>query len=346
MRFSILVPCYNGEATIEECVGSVLNQSFGDWELVLVDDGSIDASGAICDNLAAAHPDRIRAVHQPNGGLIAARRRGIQEAAGDYCLFLDADDAFERESLSLLDECLTLTGAEMILFPYEEWYEKSGIRIPGAPVFRDGSVFMGMGKEPVYEELIRSWRLNNLCTKCIQTSLLKNDPTDYGAFGKNPYTEDLLQTLYPITMAEKIAYLATPLYLYRKSPESISAKAEPGKISQQLNTPVMDLLRTFMTKWGMEDPKNVDAFCQRKMQGMATLFWQYWRAAATREQKKALMEYPWEQHLTAEDKAFLKSGSMRPRLRTQITAILGQKKAALTLIGWTGAAMMRIRHGA
>lgn len=83
-QFSIIIPVYRVEEYLEKCVDSILAQTCQDFELLLIDDGSPDGSGAICDRYAAAHPNQVRALHQPNGGAGAARNRGIELAQGDY----------------------------------------------------------------------------------------------------------------------------------------------------------------------------------------------------------------------------------------------------------------------
>ena len=91
-QFSIIIPVYRVEEYLEKCVDSILAQTCQDFELLLIDDGSPDGSGAICDRYAASHPNQVRALHQPNGGAGAARNRGIELAQGDYLLFVDGDD--------------------------------------------------------------------------------------------------------------------------------------------------------------------------------------------------------------------------------------------------------------
>lgn len=88
---SIIVPVYNCIKTIYKCVESIREQSFRDWELLLIDDGSSDGSGNVCDQFAAAD-SRIRVVHRKNGGVSAARNAGIDLAAGEYVMFCDGDD--------------------------------------------------------------------------------------------------------------------------------------------------------------------------------------------------------------------------------------------------------------
>lgn len=88
---SIIVPVYNAEKTLERCVDSILNQTYGDFELLLVNDGSQDASGAICDHYAA-RDSRIRVFHRENAGVSAARNLALAHAVGSYLQFLDSDD--------------------------------------------------------------------------------------------------------------------------------------------------------------------------------------------------------------------------------------------------------------
>ena len=98
---SIIVPAYNCIKSLEYCVRSILCQSCADFELILVDDGSSDGSGELCDTLAAKD-DRIRVIHKPNGGVSSARNAGIAAAAGEYITFCDSDDYLEPDYLATL----------------------------------------------------------------------------------------------------------------------------------------------------------------------------------------------------------------------------------------------------
>ena len=91
---SIVVPVYNVEAYLSECLESIINQSFASWELLLVDDGSLDNSGLICDKYATID-HRILVFHKSNGGVSSARNLGIKEASGEWITFVDADDLVE-----------------------------------------------------------------------------------------------------------------------------------------------------------------------------------------------------------------------------------------------------------
>lgn len=98
---SVIVPVYNVENYLTECVSSILNQTFLDFECILVDDGSTDASGALCDVLSQKD-ERIRVIHQKNGGLSAARNTGLDAAKGRYISFVDSDDVVGAHFLEVL----------------------------------------------------------------------------------------------------------------------------------------------------------------------------------------------------------------------------------------------------
>ena len=98
---SVIVPVYRAEKFLDACVESVLSQTFTDWELLLIEDGSPDGSGALCDEYAAKDP-RVRAFHQENGGVSSARNLGLAHAEGQCIAFLDSDDGFEPETLATL----------------------------------------------------------------------------------------------------------------------------------------------------------------------------------------------------------------------------------------------------
>lgn len=114
MFFSIITPVYNAAAHLEECIESVLNQTFTDWELILVDDGSTDESASLCDRYAERDP-RIRVFHTVNSGASAARNVGLAHAQGDFIAFLDSDDRLEEPYLSKIQEKIASHKAEVYL---------------------------------------------------------------------------------------------------------------------------------------------------------------------------------------------------------------------------------------
>ncbi len=114
---SVICPVYQAEAYLRRCVDSVLAQSFTNFELLLVDDGSTDRSGVICDEYAAKD-GRVHVIHQANGGVCSARNRGIEEARGEYTIHVDPDDWVEPDFLSILYEKAQGEGADMVFCDY------------------------------------------------------------------------------------------------------------------------------------------------------------------------------------------------------------------------------------
>lgn len=126
--FSVIVPIYNVEPWLRACVGSVLAQTFRDFELILVDDGSPDGSPALCDQLAG-EDDRITVIHQPNRGVVAARRTGLERASGEYICFLDGDDAVAPDWLENAAAHAVAHGCpDMLLFGLT--FDRNGQREP------------------------------------------------------------------------------------------------------------------------------------------------------------------------------------------------------------------------
>ena len=123
MKYSIVVPVYDVEHYLNQCLDSVLLQDCGDFELIVVDDGSTDRSPEICDAYARAD-GRVRVIHQENRGVSAARNAGIRAAGGDFLLLLDSDDFWTEPSmLTELTALLDKTDADVILFRVRAWFE-------------------------------------------------------------------------------------------------------------------------------------------------------------------------------------------------------------------------------
>ena len=105
ITFSVIIPIYNVEAFLKECIDSVLQQTYKDYEIILVDDGSTDESGAIADTYARNYPG-INVIHRNNGGLSAARNTGIEAAKGRYIIFVDSDDYIDKNALLNFANCV------------------------------------------------------------------------------------------------------------------------------------------------------------------------------------------------------------------------------------------------
>ena len=122
MRFSLIIPVYKVEKYIDKCVGSVLKQDFDDYEILLVDDGSPDNCGKICDDYADKYAN-IVSLHKENGGLSDARNYGLQYAQGEYILFLDSDDWIAKGCLHVFDKVIGTEHPDVVETTLIEAYE-------------------------------------------------------------------------------------------------------------------------------------------------------------------------------------------------------------------------------
>ena len=122
---SVIIPVYNAEKYLEKCVGSVLAQAEKDLEFILVDDGSTDGSGSLCDSLAEKD-SRIKVIHKENGGVSSARNRGLAEAAGEYIAFIDSDDWIEPDMYRNMLRAARENAADVVMCDaVKEYYNKS-----------------------------------------------------------------------------------------------------------------------------------------------------------------------------------------------------------------------------
>lgn len=122
-KFSVIVPVYKVEEYLKKCVDSILNQTFQDFELILVDDGSPDFCPQMCDAYANAD-SRVRVVHKPNGGLVSARNAGIAVATGDYICYVDGDDWIDQRLLEVVyTEAIEQHAPDMVIFGFSRVFD-------------------------------------------------------------------------------------------------------------------------------------------------------------------------------------------------------------------------------
>ena len=127
---SVIVPVYNVEKYLEECVESVLSQTFTDYELLLIDDGSTDSSGDLCDQIAKRDV-RVRVIHKSNRGSSSARNKGVDEAKGEWIIFLDSDDKWaDKDGLGRLYDYATRNNLDALRFEYQSMNDDMTVRLP------------------------------------------------------------------------------------------------------------------------------------------------------------------------------------------------------------------------
>ena len=301
MKFSILVPVYNVEQYLEECIQSILNQTFQDFELILVDDGSKDESGLICDKLANQFPDRIKVVHKENQGPLAARCDGIKNATGDFCIFVDSDDFIEPDLLETLESYLKQDETlDMILYSF--YYNRDGKREERKKyVLPNESAWEGDGKKELYEKLLYTPDITSIWTKAIRTSILKSDETDYTQYyGKN-MAEDLLQSLYPMTVARRILFIDRPLYAYRINTESISRSFRPETIFKKNTLHVYEKMLEYLPVWNLDNAETRQRLEARWFHETMYFMTKYYEGSVNKEDRNKVLQYEWSSMLPGQN---------------------------------------------
>ena len=209
---SVVIPVYNVEKYLSKCVDSVLSQSFTDYEILLIDDGSTDNSGKLCDNYAEKY-SCISVIHQENKGLGGARNTGIDHACGDYILFLDSDDTIDSQLLQICYEKAQKYSCDMVLFDSIAVYEDEtfGVIYSCKPVPSD----MPLSKNDLKSMVFLSGAWNRM----FKSSLFK-DLNIY--FPERLWYEDLHTMPKFIPHIESVYYYSEkPLHYYLQRSSSI-----------------------------------------------------------------------------------------------------------------------------
>lgn len=210
MKISIIIPVYNCKNYLRACVESIRAAGFEDYEILLIDDGSTDGSGSLCDALVQRFQE-IRVVHQANAGVSAARNRGICEARGDYILFVDSDDTIVPFSAQTM-EFLNL-GTDMVMFGMEFRYYHKSQYVRKETMSVDGMIRGALQDLPgCFEELFYRNYLSPVWNKFIKRSVLMDHNLRFDARLTN--YEDLAFTLQVLSKCASFAAVPDVNYLY------------------------------------------------------------------------------------------------------------------------------------
>lgn len=198
--FSIIVPVFNVELYVDTCLASLINQR-GDFEIIAVDDGSLDSSGKICDIYAENHPGIVRVIHQKNKGLGGARNTGIDAAKGDWLMFVDSDDRLCSGALEKLNAVIEKFSPDLVMFDLHSvdiWGKVLSRQREDLPVGKPFS--LAEQKDCLIGEL-------SACVKAFKKELFEGI-----RFPENKWFEDLATTPKLLTRAKRIVYTGGVLY--------------------------------------------------------------------------------------------------------------------------------------
>lgn len=221
MLFSFIVPVYNTSKYLNRCIESILCQKGADYEILLVDDGSTDNSGKLCDHYAKQFPDIVRVIHKENEGLLLTRRRGLREAKGDWFINVDSDDYIAPDLLESVVSAIDRYHPDMVMYNFQYFTDageitSSKLKIPNESVFNTDN------KEQVYAYRLLSNDINSMCMKALKREIVDID-TDYHDCGIRNMCEDAVQVLPLLTNAQTIIFLDSPFYQYRKGEDNITS---------------------------------------------------------------------------------------------------------------------------
>lgn len=239
MKISVIIPIYKVERYLRQCVDSVLDQTYTDIEVILVDDGSPDNCPAICDEYAKKDK-RVKVIHKVNGGPADARRIGAISAIGEYMLMIDGDDWLSNNAI---EKCLSKIDKhekpDCVIFSYIREYPEKSIE---AHVMDDSAELVGNeAEDKIYrrlfglsgDELKHPERLESLGScwgKLYKADVARNgkffDTAEVGS------SEDTLFNIFALYQCNHIIYIDEPLYHYRKVGNSITSTYRPRMIQQ------------------------------------------------------------------------------------------------------------------
>lgn len=242
--FSILVPVYNAGKYLDECLESLTKQSFSDYEVVLIDDGSTDGCGEKCDAWRRRFPERLRVAHQANQGVVPARAAAFREARGEYLVFADADDLLHTDALKTLKEYFCRYGADMVLFPAsgKPDFSEPITKLP----FADGQLLSVAVSGELRRLLGSTFLLNSLWMKAFRRELVDFD-WDFSPFSHITEGDDLIISLPVVERARRIVYCSRILYYYRENPGSITNSFQPDLFRSIRDT--LRIQRSYAEKW-------------------------------------------------------------------------------------------------
>lgn len=280
VKLSVVVPVYNVEKYIGQMIESLINQTLKDIEIILIDDGSPDNSGAVCDRYAESDP-RIRVLHKKNGGVSAARNDGLDMATGEWIIFCDSDDWVETDAFERLIKLGESSGADIVLGDMRLVYED---RQKITPFFKNDFV---TDDKKILDSLIRTDMCRAYCfdspqegpapgyggpwNKVVQRKFLLENDIRFDSRLKG-ICDDILYTAYIYAAARKVAYSHILVYNYRQLQMSItnSFKAAMPEINQAIFT----AWEEFMSKYGKDGRYNeaYNAFVIRRLKGLLGLY--------------------------------------------------------------------------
>jgi glycosyltransferase involved in cell wall biosynthesis len=221
-KVSIIVPVYNVEVYLRRCIDSILAQKFRDYELILVNDGSTDGGGKLCDEYALQYSN-VRVIHKPNGGLSSARNAGLEVADGEYFAFVDSDDFIHPEMIGTLHELARAHSSDVVMCHYVRTSEEQVSHELGsaAAKFSHFTNVQAIDKLLRVDEDHQYGKTKGLHWVLSWNKLYKRHLFDDLRYKDGVLFEDVHIIHRLLYKCSKITYIQQPLYYYYQRPGSI-----------------------------------------------------------------------------------------------------------------------------
>ena len=219
VKFSILVPVFNSELYLVQCLESIINQTYENFEVILINDGSIDTSGEICDKYADLDK-RISVIHKKNQGPLSSRITAFELAEGDYIIYADSDDFWELNLLEKVYDKINLFDCDTVIWRYRS-IDETGVELAlGNKVFNNSGL---LNLEDVFFAYFKTEELNSLWGKAFRRSLINiKEIEKLRQLDRLSCGEDMVQNFIMMRLSKKVVYIEDVLYNYRNNPDSIS----------------------------------------------------------------------------------------------------------------------------
>lgn len=254
--FSVVILAYQVKEYLEQCVNSVLRQSFPDYEVILVDPGSSDGTEVLCERYADLY-EKVKVIHKKNEGQLLNRVAGFGIAAGEYLLCMDGDDWWQEDLLERLFADIQKEHAELLIFGHQRIKGRTVVR-QVLHVFPHQAIFSGGRKKEIYEKLIQGFPINEVWAKAMSRKVFLRIPESFSDCADMRKGEDLLYSLYMVQYAENIQYIDLPMYNYRLRDGSVIHTFRPGDLEDMLR--VKKHTEKMMHCWGLTQSRIYEKF--------------------------------------------------------------------------------------
>ena len=246
-KFSIIIPVYNVEEYLEECLESIINQSFKDFEVICVNDGSTDNSLEILQKYAE-NDERFKVLNQENQGQGVARNNALNIANGEYILFVDPDDFIELNMLEVFNERLDIQNVDVAFFDYQIFGENTKTKIVRFMDEMKNTLNLNINDNFIFnwQELVKDnfrYTAMMVWNKVYSNKFLKENHIQ---FAPNKHAEDHIFSISATLLANKISYIKKTLYYYRKRSDSSVNKVSITFICILLNLSTISCLSSFI----------------------------------------------------------------------------------------------------